>query len=182
MDAPAAGPSGGGAPIGRTAMRKIIDSSCHLLAVLGCGLILLTAAVAVGNAVMRRVAGLSLYGANDLLALIIFVGIAACFPLAMRARIHMRVTILGEALGGWARIALEVAASLVTLSFLAALAWQSMRRAQQLGRYGEVSEIAGIPLAPWWWAAAVLIGAAALIQLWVAADDFGHYREGRGRD
>ena len=156
-------------------MHRIINTLSYALALVGCGLILLAALVAVGNALSRGVFGVSIYGANDLLLMITFVGITACFPLAMRERIHMRVTLLGDALGTTSRIVLDTFASLLTLVFLAALSLRFFIRARELARYHEVSDIAGVVLAPWWWAAAALLAAAAVVQMWIVSDNPRHY-------
>lgn len=158
-------------------MRRFITFVCFSLAVLGCSLIVLVSIVAVGNALSRGLFGASIYGANDLLTMITFVGIIACFPLAMRERVHMRVTVLGDVMPLGPRLVIETFAGLLTLGFLAALALRFFVRAGDLTRYGEVSDIARVPLAPWWWVGAVLLAVSALVQLWVIVDNPRHYAE-----
>lgn len=153
-------------------MRKLAQTVSDFLALIGCGAILLTAVLAVGNALIRGATGMSLYGANELFALTIFVGIAACFPLAMFERAHMRVTIVGDALRPGLRNAIELFAAIATAMFLMALCWQAGKRTLQIVRYGEISEIAGIPLAPWWSAAVILLGFAVPMQIYVIIETF----------
>lgn len=156
-------------------MSRIVNALSTALAIFGGGLIVLAAIVAVGNALSRGLFGLSIYGANDYLTMITFIGITACFPLAMRQRVHMRVTVLGGSRSKPVRIAIEMFASLLTLLFLVALAVRFFRRAVELGRYDEVTEIAGLVLAPWWWVAAGMLVAAVAVQIWVLFDDPRHY-------
>lgn len=151
-------------------MRMFVDRISTALACAGCAMILLCAALAVGNAAMRGAVQASIYGLNDTLALLLFVGVVACMPKANAAQSHMRVTLLGEALGGTGRRLVETFAHLLTFAFFAVLAGKSLGQAAELGRYDEVSDIAEIPLAPFWWVAAALLLVAALVQLWVLLD------------
>lgn len=158
-------------------MSAVVSRISNMLAIVGSGVILLCAIVAVVNALMRGAIGASIYGVNDILALMIFVGITACMPKAIHGGEHMQVTMLGNLLGVRLRIIVESFAAILTLIFFGGLAYKAVGQAMKLGRYNEVSEIAAVPLAPFWWTGSAMLIAAALVQFWVLCDTWRRVRQ-----
>lgn len=142
------------------------------LALLAVGAVLAGAALTVTDVVLRSATRQGVFGANDAVLLVLVVAVTACFPLGMATREHMRLAALGRALGGRAgHYLLEILSGLVTLAVMAGFAWQFARRAGNLAATNDHSQLLQWPLAPWWYAAAALMGLAALAQALVVAAD-----------
>ncbi|RVU85625.1 TRAP transporter small permease subunit [Leucothrix sargassi] len=153
-------------------MTKLLKIFAQICAVSGLLAILAGAGLTVINVGLRSIVGTSIYGVNDFVLLIVFVAVSASFPIAMRERQHMRITLLGDSLSKGKHIKkFDFLSGLFTLAFLVLLAMEFAKKAQKVTEYGSVSEIATIPLAPWWWCATIFVIGAALLQLEVVLKD-----------
>lgn len=153
-------------------LTKFLEVLAKLFAISGLLAILTGAGLTLINVGLRSLFDTSIYGVNDLVLLIVFVAIAASFPIAMRDRQHMRITILGSSLFKGRHIKkFDFFSGLFTLAFLVLLTIEFAKKAQKITEYGNVSEIALIPLAPWWWCATIFLGGAVLLQLEVLLND-----------
>lgn len=151
---------------------KYLDGLSQIFAICGLLAILTGAGLTVVNVGLRSIFGTSIYGVNDFVLLIVFVAVSASFPIAMRERQHMRITLLGDNLFGGRHIKkFDVFSGLFTLAFLILLAQEFVKKSLKTSEYGNVSEIALIPLAPWWWGASLLVCGAALIQAQIVLRD-----------
>lgn len=151
---------------------KLLEILAQVFAISGLLAILTGAGLTLVNVGLRSLFGTSIYGVNDLVLLIVFVAIAASFPIAMRDRQHMRITLLGDSLFRGRHIKkFDVFSGLFTLAFLVLLANEFAKKSQKMSEYENVSEIALIPLAPWWWCATIFIIGAVLLQLEVVLKD-----------
>ena len=141
------------------------------LAVVAIALIVLSAVLTLFDVVMRSIVYRPLFGTNDVVIILLTVGILACFPYCTATRQHLRVTTLGSRLGGSGFWVVELLAGIATLVVLVAFAWQFGLRATMLAKTRESSQLLAIPLAPVWWAGSALMAAASLAQFLLIAHD-----------
>lgn len=142
------------------------------VALLAVGLILAGSALTVADVVLRSSIRKPIYGANDIVLLVLVVAVSACFPHAIAMREHMRLAAFGKAVGGRVGHWLcEIFAGVVILLVFAGFSWQFGRKALVLAATHEHTQLLSLSIAPWWWAATVLLGIAALSQLIVLLVD-----------
>lgn len=141
------------------------------LALLAVTLVTFAAALTVLDVVMRSIVGRPLFGTNDVVIILLTVGILACFPYCTATRQHLRVTALGDRLAASGFWAVEIVAGLAVLVVLGAFAWQFALRAIMLAKTGEASQLLMIPLAPVWWIGSALMASAALAQCLLIVHD-----------
>ena len=72
----------------------------RIVALLAVGLILAGSAITVADVVLRSSIRKPIFGANDIVLLILVVAVTACFPHALAMREHMRIAAFGKAVGG----------------------------------------------------------------------------------
>lgn len=138
--------------------------------ILVCGAVLLDVA-------LRWAFNRPLHGLEDLNALVIVLAVAACLPAGFALRANITVRAFGRLLGLRAGAWLEAFGQLVTLAFIALVAWQ-------LAVYvGDVANrrtpILGLPVATVWRTAALFALLAALAQAAGLAVDLASAWRGR---
>ena len=154
----------------------------RVVALLAVGLILAGSILTVADVVLRSSIRKPIYGANDVVLLILVVAVSACFPHAVAMREHMRLAAFGHWVAGrvghWLA---EIFAGLVILLVFAGFAWQFGRKAMVLAATHEHTPLLSLPMAPWWWAATGLLGLAALSALIVVLVDLQALLTGQER-
>ena len=134
------------------------------LALFAVGLVVLAAALTLADVVMRSVVRHPLFGTNDIIIVLLTIGILASFPYCTATTQHLRVTAVGNRLGSSGFWVVELFAGIAILVILGAFVWQFSLRAMMLAKTGESSQLLSIPMAPVWWVGAALMTAAALAQ------------------
>lgn len=105
--------------------------------------------------------------------------IACSLPSGLLHGQDVAIQFLGKWLGRAAEDVLEIMAMLVTLIFYCLLTWQVFVYANELHAGGRVTEIVKMPMAPWWWATATLLGFCAVAQAAVLTARVRAYGTGR---
>lgn len=154
----------------------VIHASRVLSWIAVCALLLVCAAVLV-DVSLRWVLNRPLHGLEDLTALVITVAVAACLPAGYALGTHITVRVTGRALGPRGAAWLDAFGQAFTLAFAALVAWQLVVYAGDVAV--RKSLILGLPIAPAWRAAAVLLVLAALVQVLVFAASLAAAWRGR---
>ena len=89
---------------------------------------------------------------------------AACFPLAVLEKSNIRIKLLSTWLSDRARSWLEIGVEAMTFLVLVGIARQMFVYAHNTQEGGDSTVMLEIPVAPFWYAVAVMIGLAALAQ------------------
>ena len=110
-----------------------------------------------------------LVGFNEILALILPVTIAACFPASITERVHLVIRLMERAFGPVLRNWLVALGAFLLLLFFALLSWRIAVYAQDLGNRGAQTTILGWETAPVFWSVALLVGVCVPAQLIVTA-------------
>ena len=144
----------------------------RIVALLAVGLILAGSAITVADVVLRSSIRKPIFGANDIVLLILVVAVTACFPHALAMREHMRIAAFGKAVGGRVGHWLcEIFSGVVVMLVFAGFTWQFARRAMTLTATREETPLLAWHIGPWWWAATALLALATLSQLIVVLVD-----------
>lgn len=113
-----------------------------------------------------------IYGVNDVSAIVMAMVIAACLPANLAARQNITVEFLGNLLGPRAKAALDGFGGIVTLAFVAIMAWRFIPYTWEVTASGQTTWVLKIPVAPGWWIATAFLLLSVPVQLTVVAFDF----------
>ena len=97
--------------------------------------------------------------------------ITACIPASLAFKQNISVTILGSICGPRVNLLLEVFAGVLTLLFVALIAWQFFPYAAALRETGERTWVLAWPVWPWWMFAAVMLVLGVVTQSVVTLAD-----------
>ena len=151
-------------------MRRFMQFTTDMLAVLAMISIGLAAIVTGLDVVLRHTVGSPIKGLVDLTQLAVmyaaFLGIAYAFAL----RTHVAVTILTEGLSARANRRLAALWWLCGAGLMLLLAWASFGQAQRVVSYGDVSQNIRIPMLWYWLPVVAGLALSAFGSLWACAE------------
>jgi TRAP-type C4-dicarboxylate transport system permease small subunit len=143
------------------------------LSVLGLGALMVLASMTLADGLLRWLLNQPIEGVRDIGAFAVAVAIACCLPVGLmeRSNITIRVfeNVAGRRAGRWA----DCVASLLVLGVMVAMAWQFILHAGKLARASETTWVLKLPVAPFWYAVALIMVLAVLVQLVVLTLDVG---------
>lgn len=113
-----------------------------------------------------------IHGVNDVSAIVMAMVIAACLPANLAARQNITVEFLGNLLGPRAKAALDGFGGIVTLAFVAVMAWRFVPYTIEATESGQTTWVLKIPVAPGWWIATALLLLSVPVQITVVVFDF----------
>ena len=152
-------------------LHRLTERLAHGLALIGFMGLLILATMVVADIALRVLIGYPLQGVNDVAAVVMAVVISACIPNALLTRQNIAIDVLGQAIGGRTRHALDLFASLTVLLFFGLLTWQFVPYAASITASGEQTWVLKLPVGPWWWVATGCFAASVLVQLMVVLAD-----------
>ncbi|MGE3936282.1 MAG: TRAP transporter large permease subunit [Rhodospirillaceae bacterium] len=115
-------------------------------------------------------------GLDEATSLLMAVIVVATFPVGVMERNHITIDLLQDSLGPRQVKLGQLIGALMILAFLALLAWRLGIHAHRVGLRADATMIVGIPKAPFWWAAAAIIGLCAPMQAVVVAKYWSEMR------
>ena len=110
-------------------------------------------------------------GVNDVSAIVMAVVIAACLPANLAERQNITVEFLGNVLGWRGKAVLDTFGSLVTLIFVALVAWRFVPYTIEITHAHQTTWVLKLPVAPGWWVATVMLVLSVPVQLMVLVSD-----------
>ena len=144
-----------------------IISWARALSLIGLLGLLILAGITVLEALLRWVFKVQILGIADVSSLIIAVAIAACFPLVFAQQRNITVRFVGDALGRrWSSI-LDALGTLAALIIFCGFAWNLCRYTGKVAASHETTLVVGWTVAPWYWAATVLVALCIPIQVFL---------------
>ena len=150
---------------------KLTERTAQRLALVGLSGLLILSLMVVADITLRWLANYPLQGVNDVYAVVMAVVVSSCIPKALQTKQNISIEMLGEALGGRSRLALNAFASLLALVFFVLLLTQFIPYAQSITASGEKTWVLKLPVGPWWWGASVLFCFSTLVQFLVFLSD-----------
>lgn len=145
--------------------RAWLERGAEALALLGFAALVAICVVTMYDGLARYLGLPRVRGLRDFGEVIFAVLIACAFPVGLLRNQNIAVTFLGSALGGRARRGLDLFAAALTLLAFIVLAWAMAERSASLG--SRTTRTGLMMVAPWAWAATVVVGLAVVAQLWV---------------
>jgi tripartite ATP-independent transporter DctM subunit len=148
---------------------KRIETRCvaasRVIAILAVGGMLALALLTVADIALRFFFNAPITGLFEAAQLLMAVIVIAALPVGIMERNHVTIDLFEGLLGPrWSKMG-EAIGAVCLLVFIAVLAWRFGIHAERLMRRGDTTMIVGIPIAPFWWAVAAIIGACALLQI-----------------
>jgi TRAP-type C4-dicarboxylate transport system permease small subunit len=101
---------------------------------------------------------------ENIIDVVVPIVVACSLPLGLLHGQDVAIQFLGKWLGRAADDILEICAMSTTLAFYVLLTWQVFVYAGELAAGNRVTEILKIPMAPWWYTTAALLGLCAIVQ------------------
>jgi tripartite ATP-independent transporter DctM subunit len=148
---------------------RLATIAARRLASLGVVVILLIALGTLIGVLMRWAFNHPITGYDEVVEMGIAVAVAATFPFCAASRGNLTIDILANRFGPKLSPRLECFGAFALLLFYVLLAWQVGAYAAQLQGQGQSTIYLGMPMAPFIWAVAVFLAAAAAAQALVCA-------------
>lgn len=157
--------------------RAGLDSATRVLALVGFASLVAICCVTMYDGLARYLGFPRVPGFRDFGEVIFAVLIACCFPIGLLRNQNISITFLGTALGPRASRLLNTFAAIMTLIGFAIIAYALMERSGGLG--DRTTRTGYMPVAPWAWAATVVMASAVIVQVWVVLARFAELATGR---
>jgi tripartite ATP-independent transporter DctM subunit len=142
-------------------LMESLANRAALVAVLG---FLLLAVIVLIDAALGLAGGSPIVGMNEIVAILISIGVAACIPAGLSRAVHLRVDVLQRWLSPTTNRGLEIIASSFSLLFIAAMAISFGAYAFTVWRRGQITPIVGLPLSYFYGFVALCFALGALVQ------------------
>lgn len=164
-----------------TSWLRFMSGAGERIAALAVFAMLVIAALTVTDAVIRSAAGLTIPGLNEVTALLLCIAVAACMPAGLAKSVSLRIEFFDAARRPGLAAVLAAIGHAVLLIFIALVSWQLAVVAIGIARSGQTTMMLGWSQSPFIWAAAILFGAATVVQLLVTAASLSSLRRQCGR-
>jgi TRAP-type transport system small permease protein len=135
---------------------------------LSAGALMAMVALAVVDVTLRKTMGHGVYGAVELIELLMIVGIYGAVPSTSQRNAHIQLELIDEHVPGWYRPWRERGGDLVSAIALAGGAWIALGRATHAARAAETTTLLQIGLGPFHAVAAALLVVGAAVHLRMA--------------
>jgi len=146
------------------------------LASIGALAMLAAAGVTVADVLLRWLANAGVVALNEVIGLIFAVAIAACIPAGLAKKVNLRLDLLENALpprfASWS----DGFGAATLTAFYGILAWHIAKYAGSLAAQGQTTVILSVPLAPFVYAVACIVGFGAIVQIVVTLSAFAKLR------
>jgi TRAP-type C4-dicarboxylate transport system permease small subunit len=160
--------------------RRLLEKVTDALALIGFAGLVAICLVTMYDGLARYSGLPRVYGLRDFGEVIFAVLIACCFPIGLLRNQNIAITFLGNGLGRrfglWPTRVLNILAAILTLVAFVVITWALMERAAGLG--DRTTRTGVMVVAPWVWAATLILCLAVLIQVWVLVARIAEFRAG----
>ena len=157
--------------LNRQRFEKTTIQASRLMALIGFFGLLILALMTTCGILSRWLLNQPIDGVNDVSAIVMAVVIAACLPANLAERQNITVEFLGIAIGRRGKAILDVFGSLVTLVFVALVAWRFIPYTIEITRAHQTTWVLKLPVAPAWWVATLLLMLSVPVQLMILMSD-----------
>lgn len=138
------------APIGKLVRSTWFDRANLVLAgVAGASLIFMVVVIAAG-VMLRYAFAWPILGSNEIVQLTSVAVVMLALPLCTAANAHVRVDVLDSAIGPWGRLFGDLLSRSLSSLALAILTWRAFFKALDAQRYGDATNMLGLPIWPFY--------------------------------
>lgn len=110
----------------------------------------------------------SMRGMSDVSQLAVLLITVMCFPICSLLNEHVKITFVGDAIGGIAKRILHAFAALVSVGFLSLICYQTLQIGLDAMSQMQVTSVLRIAIWPFWLAASIAFGVTVAAQILVA--------------
>lgn len=143
---------------------------------------LIGALTIVVDVIGRWLFGFSVFALNEIVSNVFAVAIALTIPAGAANRVNLKIDLLGELTGSRVTAWLKVVGSFMLFVFFAILAWRLYGLAVRYEGQGRASALLQIKLAPIYYAIALSMAIAAVVQVFNFTEDFLNARAETGTE
>jgi len=151
-------------PAGDTGFEALVRGVTRRVASIAAGSVLLIAFANVFDIVLRNFFSTSLYGLNEINALLVAIAVSTCLPYGLLTGSALVIRVLEQHVPQAVRHTMQLGAALLSMVFFTLLAWRIWGVAATMERTGQTTIMTDIAKAPFFYGVAIAIGVAALIQ------------------
>lgn len=146
------------------------------ISILSISAALLGAAVIVFDVLGRWLFGTSVFALNEIMSTVFAIAVALTLPAGAAARVNLKIDLLAYMTAPRLTAWLRVAGSVMLLVFFAMLAWRLWGLAVRYQSQGRATALLQLPFAPTYFAISVIMGAAAVVQMFNIFQDIPEAR------
>lgn len=150
-----------------------------ILAMLAISAALAGALVIVGDVLGRALFSTSVFALNEITSMVFAVAVAFTLPAGAALRVNLKIDLLAHLTGPRLTAWLRLAGSLILLVFFALLAWRLCGLSLRYWESGRATPLLQVSVAPTYLAIGLALGAAALVQVAMTAEDWAALRAER---
>lgn len=150
-----------------------LKSVTGVISVIAISTALFGALAIVADVLGRWLFGVSVFALNEIMSTVFAIAIALTLPAGAANRVNLKIDLLADLTGPRLTAWLRALGSLMLFVFFAMLAWRLVGLAIRYDGQGHASALLQIPLAPTYFAIAVAIAAAAVVQVFNFIEDIG---------
>lgn len=137
---------------------------------------LLGALVIVADVLGRALFGTSVFALNEIISMVFAIAVAFTLPAGAALRVNLKIDLLAHLTGARLTAWLRLAGSVMLLIFFTLLAWRLFGLSFRYAETGRASALLRMQLAPTYFAISAGLGAAALVQVFMIAEDVAALR------
>ncbi|SLN28117.1 Sialic acid TRAP transporter permease protein SiaT [Aquimixticola soesokkakensis] len=150
---------------GSHSVEALVRGLARRVASIAAASVLLIAFANVFDIILRNFFATSLYGLNEINALLVAIAVSTCLPYGLLTGSALVIHVLEKSVSTRLRHAMHLAAALLSMVFFALLAWRVWGVAATMERTGQTTIMTNIAKAPFFYGVAIAIGLAAVIQV-----------------
>lgn len=142
------------------------------MATVGFTALMFLAVLTLIDGLMRGLFDQPIEGVRDAGGLVIALAVSCCFPIGLIERSNITVRFATTLAGSGVGKLLDLLASVLTGIIVTGMAFELVLYAEKLMNAGETTWMLHVPVAPFWYGVAAVLGLSALVQATVIANDF----------
>lgn len=143
----------------------ILTGAARRVASVAVAAVLLIAFANVLDIVLRNWFSMSLYGLNEINALLVAIAVSTCLPYGLQTGSALVIRVLEQRVSTGSREVLGLISALLSVVFFALLAWRTWDVAATMARTGQTTIMTNIAKAPFFYGVAIALGLAAFLQV-----------------
>ena len=127
--------------------------------------ILLIAFANVSEIILRNAFHTSIYGLNEINALLVAIAVSTCLPTGLATGAALTINVLGDRVSNRTKAWLDVISTALMFVFFALATWRVWATASTMANTNQTTIMTSIPKAPFFWGMSIAIAFASLILL-----------------
>jgi TRAP-type C4-dicarboxylate transport system permease small subunit len=144
----------------------------RIVALIGFTAMMIGAAIITTDALLRSFAGKPIRGLGEIIDVSTAIVVATCFPIGLAQRRNIRIQFLGNYLGVYGKLFLDLVADIVLFALISLIAIELIAYTVEAIRLNERSLVLRIPAGPFWITTSAIMALSIPAQLLMTAIAF----------